>query len=31
MSIAMVFLDTEKAFDTVWHVGVLYKLSKMKF
>jgi hypothetical protein len=31
MSMAAVFLDTEKAFDTTWHVGLLYKLSELKF
>jgi hypothetical protein len=31
MSTAEVFLDTEKAFDTVWHTGLLYKLSKLEF
>jgi hypothetical protein len=29
MSIAAVFLDIEKAFDTTWHPGLLYKLSKL--
>jgi hypothetical protein len=28
MSTAAVFLDIEKAFDTTWHTGLLYKLSK---
>jgi hypothetical protein len=28
MSMAAVFLDTEKTFDTTWHNGLLYKLSK---
>jgi hypothetical protein len=27
MSTAAVFLDIEKAFDTTWHHGLLYKLS----
>jgi hypothetical protein len=27
----MVFLDTEKTFDTKWHSGLLYKLSKFEF
>jgi hypothetical protein len=27
MSMAAVFLDIEKAFDTTWHFGMLYKLS----
>jgi hypothetical protein len=31
MSTAAVFLDIEKAFDTTWHLGLLYKLSKMHF
>jgi hypothetical protein len=31
MSIAAVFLDIEKAFDTLWHPGLLYKLSTMEF
>jgi hypothetical protein len=31
MSIAAVFLDIEKAFDTLWHPGLLYKLSAMEF
>jgi hypothetical protein len=31
MSMAAVFLDIEKAFDTTWHTGLLYKLSKMDF
>jgi retron-type reverse transcriptase len=31
MSTAAVFLDIEKAFDTTWHTGLLYKLSKLKF
>jgi hypothetical protein len=29
MSMALVFLDIEKAFDR-WHLGLLYKLSKLK-
>jgi hypothetical protein len=28
MSTAAVFLDIEKTFDTVWHSGLLCKLSK---
>jgi hypothetical protein len=31
MSMAAVFLDIEKAFDTTWHNGLLYKFSKMNF
>jgi hypothetical protein len=31
MSTAAVFLDIEKAFDTLWHPGFLYKLSTMEF
>jgi hypothetical protein len=31
MSTAAVFLDIEKAFDTTWHLGLLYKLFKLKF
>jgi hypothetical protein len=27
MSTAAVFLDIEKAFDTTWHLGLLYKLN----
>jgi hypothetical protein len=27
MSLAAVFLDIEKASDTTWHLGLLYKLS----
>jgi hypothetical protein len=30
MSTAVVFLDMGKAFDTTWHLGLLYKLSKLK-
>jgi hypothetical protein len=30
MSTAAVFLDIEKAFDTTWHPGLLYKLSELK-
>jgi hypothetical protein len=28
ISTAAVFLDIEKAFDTTWHLGLLYKISK---
>jgi hypothetical protein len=31
MSMAAVFLDTEKAFDTTWHLGLLHKLSTLQF
>jgi hypothetical protein len=31
MSTAAVFLYIEKAFDKMWHPGLLYKLSKLKF
>jgi hypothetical protein len=31
MSTAAVFLYIEKAFDTTWHHGLLYKLSKLEF
>jgi retron-type reverse transcriptase len=31
ISTAAVFLDIEKAFDTTWHTGLLYKLSKLEF
>jgi hypothetical protein len=31
MSTATVFLDTEKAFDTTMHLGLLHKLSELKF
>jgi hypothetical protein len=31
MPTAAVFLDNEKAFDTTWHTGLLYKLSKFHF
>jgi hypothetical protein len=28
---AVVFLDIEKAIDTTWHLGLLYKLYNLKF
>jgi hypothetical protein len=28
---AALFLDIEKAFDTTWHSGLLYKLSELEF
>jgi hypothetical protein len=31
MSTVAVFLDIEKTFDTTWHTGFLYKLSKLEF
>jgi retron-type reverse transcriptase len=31
MSTATVFLDIEKTFDTMWHPGLLYKLSILNF
>jgi hypothetical protein len=31
MSMAAVFFDIKKAFDTTWHSGLLYKLSKFEF
>jgi hypothetical protein len=31
ISTAAVFLYIEKAFDTTWHTGLLYKLSKLDF
>jgi hypothetical protein len=31
MSTAVVFLDIEKAFDTTWHPGLIYKLSEFQF
>jgi hypothetical protein len=31
MSTAAVFLDIQKAFDTIWQVGLLYKLSTLQF
>jgi hypothetical protein len=31
MFTAAVFYDNEKAFDTTWHSGSLYKLSKLEF
>ena len=31
LSTAAVFLDIEKAFDTTWHPGLLYKLLKLNF
>jgi hypothetical protein len=30
-NMSTVFLDIEKAFDTTWHSGLLYKLSKFEF
>jgi retron-type reverse transcriptase len=31
MSTAAVFLDIEKTFEKIWHRGLLYKLSDLKF
>jgi hypothetical protein len=31
MSMDAVFLDIEKVFNTTWHLGLLYKLSELKF
>jgi hypothetical protein len=31
MSTAAVLLDIEKAFETTWHPGLLYKLSELQF
>jgi hypothetical protein len=31
MSTADVFLNVEKAYDTTWHSGLLYKLSELEF
>jgi hypothetical protein len=31
MATAAVFLDTEKAFDTTWHLGLLHKLYTLQF
>jgi hypothetical protein len=31
MSTAVVFLAIKKSFDTTWHPGLLYKLSKLQF
>jgi hypothetical protein len=31
MCMAVIFLHIEKAFDTTWHLGVLYKLLEFKF
>jgi hypothetical protein len=30
MLTAAAFLDTEKAFDTTWNTGILYKLSELE-
>jgi hypothetical protein len=31
MTTAAVFLDIENAFDKIWHIGLLYKLSELTF
>jgi hypothetical protein len=31
MSTAAVLMDIGKAFDTAWHHGLLFKLSKIEF
>jgi hypothetical protein len=31
MSMAAVFLDSKKAFDTTWHSGLIHKLSDLEF
>jgi hypothetical protein len=31
MFTAVVFLDIEKVFETIWHFDLLYKLSELKF
>jgi hypothetical protein len=31
MPMAAVFLDIEKAFNTTWHTGLLYKLSELYY
>jgi hypothetical protein len=31
MYMAAVFLDIKNAFDTTWHLGLLYRLSRLKF
>jgi hypothetical protein len=31
MSTAAAFLDVEKAFDTTWQPGLLYKLAQLHF
>jgi hypothetical protein len=31
ISTTAVFLDIEKAFNTTWHAGLVYKLSKLQF
>jgi hypothetical protein len=31
MSMAAVFMDIKKGYDTTWHLGLLYRLPQLKF